>query len=164
MGVSGAGKSTTGRLLASRLRVPFADADDFHPPGNLAKMSAGVPLTDADRRPWLAAVEEWLGRRGRERTGAVVACSALKRQYRDRLRGAVAEVFFVHPSLDRTELLARMTSRNAHFMPVSLLDSQLAALEPLDPDEPGVTVRGDRGPERIAELAAGYVRGHMDRR
>lgn len=164
MGVSGSGKSTTGRLLASRLRVPFADADDFHSPGNLAKMSAGLPLTDEDRRPWLAAVGEWLGRRGRERTGGVIACSALKRQYRDRLRDAVAEVLFVHPSLDRAELVARMTARNAHFMPASLLDSQLAALEPLHPDEPGVTVRGDRRPEQIADIAADYVRGHRGRR
>ncbi|MEU4311584.1 gluconokinase [Nocardia sp. NPDC024068] len=160
MGVSGTGKSTTGRLLALRLDVPFADADDFHPPANLAKMSAGVPLDDEDRRPWLAAVGEWLRHRRREGSGGVIACSALKREYRDRLRTAVPGIFFVHLAADRADLLGRISARGTHFMPATLLDSQLDTLEPLHPDEPGVTVRGTSGPDHAVDLVAERIPGH----
>ncbi|MEZ0448004.1 gluconokinase [Cellulomonas sp. ICMP 17802] len=135
MGVSGCGKSTVGALLAQRLGVAFLDADSLHPPANLAKMAGGVPLTDADRWPWLRLVGAALAA---EPHGAVVACSALRRPYRDLLREAAPDLRFVHLVGTRAQLAARMSSRDGHFMPVSLLDTQLATLEPLAPDEPGV--------------------------
>lgn len=138
MGVSGSGKSTVGEELAERLGVPFAEADSFHPPANVAKMSVGTPLTDEDRRPWLAAIAAWLG--DHAATGGVVSCSALRRRYRDRLRRDTPEVFFLH--LDGTEELIarRMAARKGHFMPRSLLRSQFETLEPLDADEHGAAV------------------------
>lgn len=135
MGVSGSGKSTVGAALAHRLRVPFVDADDVHPPQNIAKMAAGVPLTDADRGPWLRVVAAWLHEH--RATGGVVACSALRRSYRDVLRGPATRTVFVHLHGDRDDLAARVTGRPGHFMPAALLDSQLATLEPLEADERG---------------------------
>lgn len=158
MGVSGTGKSTVGRLLADRLGVPFADADDLHSPANIAKMSAGIALTDEDRAPWLAAVGGWLRERMAEQTGGVIACSALRRSYRDIVRAAVPEVFFVHLSADRDALVARMSRRRGHYMPVSLVDSQLRTLEPLGADEHGAVVHTDRTPEILAASAAALVR------
>ncbi|MET9863859.1 gluconokinase [Streptomyces smyrnaeus] len=138
MGVSGSGKSTVGEWLAQVLDLPFADADDFHPERNIEKMSAGVPLDDADRAPWLEAMADWLG--SRTGSGAVLVCSALKRRYRDRLRQASGRLFFVH--LDGSyELIAeRLAGRSGHFMPPSLLRSQFEALQPLGRDEGGGTV------------------------
>jgi gluconokinase len=127
MGVSGTGKSTVGPLLAAALGVPFADGDAFHPPANVAKMSAGTPLTDEDRWPWLAAIAGWLGTRGA--AGGVVACSTLRRAYRDRLRTGAAGLRFVHLAGDRALIGARQAARPGHFMPASLIDSQFAALE-----------------------------------
>ncbi len=139
MGVSGSGKSTLGAALADRLGVTFVDADDLHPRTNVAKMAAGEPLDDADRLPWLAAV----GRR--LRVGSpVIACSALKRDYRDYLRAVWPAVVFIHPEAPRDELIARIAARSDHFMPASLLDSQLATLEPLQADEAGVTIDATR--------------------
>lgn len=134
MGVAGAGKTTVGIALAEHLGVPFVDADDLHSPENIAKMSSGVALTDDDRRPWLRAVGIELGRHP---TGAVVACSALTRAYRDRIRDECPHARFVLLTADRTTLLERMSSRSGHYMPVSLLDSQLDLLQPLAPDESG---------------------------
>jgi gluconokinase len=151
MGVSGTGKSTVGVLLAERLGVPFEDGDDLHPPGNIAKMTAGIPLSDADRLPWLDAVGAWAS--AHTATGCVIACSALRRAYRDRLRAAAPALRFVHLSVDRDTLAARMAARIGHFMPVALLDSQLATLEPLQPDEPGVTLDASRPPGAVAEDA-----------
>lgn len=136
MGVTGSGKSTVGRVLAERLGVPFADADDFHSAANVAKMSAGVPLDDEDRVPWLRAIGAWLG----ERDGGVVTCSALKRWYRDILRDAAPGVLFLHLDGDRETVRARVAARAGHFMPASLVDSQFDALEPLGADERGVVV------------------------
>lgn len=138
MGVSGCGKSTVGAELAAGLRVPFADADDFHPPANIAKMSAGVPLGDADRRPWLRTLGHWLA--GRTATGGVLSCSALKRRYRDRLRAAAPSVTFLHLAGPPELITQRITRREGHFMPPTLLRSQYAALEPLRADEPGMTL------------------------
>jgi gluconokinase len=151
MGVSGSGKSTVGELLAERLGVPYADADDFHPAANIAKMSAGHPLDDADRAPWLDAIAGWIGEHGDR--GGVVTCSALRRRYRDRLRADAPGLLFLH--LDGTpELIAsRLAARTRHFMPSALLRSQMEALEPLAPDEAGAVVAIDGGPERIADRA-----------
>jgi carbohydrate kinase (thermoresistant glucokinase family) len=136
MGVSGSGKSTVGSALAQRLRVPFLDADSLHPPDNVAKMTAGQPLTDGDRYPWLERVGEWLA----DHPGGVASCSALKRTYRDQLRTHCPPVEFLYLRGSAEIIGARLADRSGHFMPASLLRSQLDALEPLDADESGVTV------------------------
>ncbi|MHA3021915.1 gluconokinase [Mycobacterium sp. BMJ-28] len=138
MGVSGSGKSTVGAALAQRLRVPFADADDFHPPANIEKMKAGHPLDDADRGPWLDAIGRWLGEHCA--AGGVMSCSALKRRYRDQLRGHCAGTEFLHLSGTPEVIGARQASRPGHFMPASLLASQFDTLEPLAADEGGVVI------------------------
>jgi gluconokinase len=150
MGVSGSGKTTVGQALAARLGVKYAEADEFHPPANIAKMSAGQPLTDDDRWPWLQAIAEWIGEH--EDPGAVVTCSALKRPYRDLLRSG-GPVFFVHLDGTKELIAARLAQRKGHFMPPALLDSQLADLEPLHPDEPGVVLNIEASPEALAEAA-----------
>lgn len=129
MGVSGSGKSTVGRLLAGRLGWVFRDGDEFHPEANVAKMRSGVPLNDDDRRPWLLAIQAFM--RGEEAAGrsAVIACSALKQAYRDLLLRGEPWVRFVHLSGPRPVIEERMRSRAGHFMPVALLESQLATLE-----------------------------------
>jgi gluconokinase len=136
MGVAGTGKTTIGPLLASRFGVPYAEADDFHPESNIAKMSAGTPLTDEDRQPWLDAIGAWA--HGRAGLGGVVSCSALKRSYRDRLRAAAPDIVFVHLTGERALIEDRMAHRQGHFMPTALLDSQFATLQPLEADEAGV--------------------------
>ena len=136
MGVSAAGKSTIGRALADAMGVPFIDADDLHSAENRAKMQSGRPLTDDDRRPWLDAVGATF--RAHRKTGLVVACSALRRAYRDRIRAAEPAVEFVHLEGSRELLAARAGARTEHFMPPALLDSQIATLEPLDEDEAGL--------------------------
>ncbi|MEU4928913.1 gluconokinase [Streptomyces yokosukanensis] len=151
MGVAGTGKTTIGPLLAARLGVPYAEGDDFHPQANIDKMSAGVPLDDADRWPWLDAIGRWA--HGRAGLGGVVSSSALKRSYRDRLRAAAPGIVFVHLTGDRKLIEDRMTQRRGHFMPTALLDSQFATLQPLEPDEAGVAVDVRGGPEEIAERA-----------
>ena len=137
MGVSGSGKSTVGSALAQRLRVPFLDADTVHPPANIAKMAAGDPLDDRDRFPWLEAVGEWLASHG---DGGVVACSALKRKYRDQLRKHCPRVEFLHLSGSPDLISGRLAARSGHFMPAGLLRSQFDTLEPLGADERGVVV------------------------
>jgi gluconokinase len=137
MGVSGSGKSTVGAALAQRLRVPFADADDFHPAANIAKMTAGQPLDDDDRYPWLEAVGEWLAEHPH---GGVMSCSALKRKYRDQLRRHCPAIEFVHLSGSPGVIADRQASRPGHFMPAALMASQFATLEPLQPDERGVRI------------------------
>ncbi|MFF4834969.1 gluconokinase [Streptomyces sp. NPDC001315] len=152
-GVSGSGKTTVARLLAKRLDIPFAEADDFHPPANIAKMSAGVPLDDADRQPWLEAVGHWLHERDTTETGGVVACSALKRRYRDILREACPGVFFLHLTASHELLVERLGRRTGHFMARSLLDSQIAALEPLEPGERGAELDVTPAPDIVVDLA-----------
>ncbi|AKT51455.1 gluconokinase [Arsenicicoccus sp. oral taxon 190] len=138
MGVTGCGKTTVGAALGQRLRVPFADADDFHPPANIRKMSAGIPLDDDDRAPWLFTLAQWL--RDHEETGAVIGCSALKRSYRDILRSGAPDLTFLHLHGDREVVTARVEGRPGHFMPASLVDSQYSTLEALQHDEAGVTI------------------------
>ena len=156
MGVSGSGKSTVGSALAERLGVPFADADDFHPPANIAKMTAGVALDDDDRRPWLAAVGAWLAAHDGE--GAVVSCSALKAAYRDQLRSEAPRARFLHLSGVRDVIARRQAGRPGHFMPASLLDSQFAILEPLGRDEDGVEIDIDQALHDIVDEAVDFVR------
>ncbi|ARE72909.1 gluconate kinase [Streptomyces sp. Sge12] len=152
MGVAGTGKTTVGRLLAEAVGVPYAEGDAFHPAANVAKMSAGIPLDDADRGPWLDAIGEWIRNRGGLR-GGVIAASALKRAYRDRLRAAAPGVVFVHLTGDRPLIEKRMAERRGHFMPTTLLDSQFATLEPLQEDEPGVAVDVSGTSEDVAGRA-----------
>ncbi|NJP48818.1 gluconokinase [Streptomyces sp. SBST2-5] len=151
MGVAGTGKTTIGPLLAARLGVPYAEGDDFHPRANIAKMSAGTPLTDEDRWPWLDAIGDWA--QGRAGLGGVVSCSALKRSYRDRLRSAAPGVVFLHLTGDRALIEDRMSHRKGHFMPTALLDSQFATLQPLERDETGVAVDVTGSPEEITARA-----------
>ncbi|MGV9455759.1 gluconokinase [Streptomyces sp. NPDC003635] len=151
MGVAGTGKTTIGPLLAARLGVPYAEGDDFHPQANIAKMSAGTPLDDEDRWPWLDAIGTWA--HGRAGLGGVVSSSALKRSYRDRLRAAAPGVVFVHLAGDRALIETRMRQRQGHFMPTALLDSQFATLQPLQADEAGVVVDVSGTPEEITARA-----------
>ncbi|MFJ3233210.1 gluconokinase [Streptomyces sp. NPDC086787] len=160
MGVAGTGKTTIAPLLAARLGVPYAEGDDFHPRANIDKMSAGVPLDDADRWPWLDAVGAWAdGRRG---LGGVVSCSALKRSYRDRLRATAPGIVFVHLTGSRPLVEERMARRHGHFMPTALLDSQFATLQPLQADEAGVAVDVSGSPEEITERAATALAALLD--
>lgn len=137
MGVSGAGKSSVAARLAERLGYTFGEADDFHPPRNVAKLANAVPLTDADRGPWLDALARWLREQHAAGRSTVLACSALKRGYRDRLRAAAPHLCFVHLVAAHATLRERMTDRE-HYMPVELLASQLQDLERLEPDEAGI--------------------------
>jgi len=152
MGVSGAGKSTVGRLLADRLGHPFLDADEFHPPENVAKMAAGTPLTDADRAPWLEA----LNLRLRAMPDAVLACSALKDAYRRRLAQGLADCRVVHLRGDIELIRARLQARRHRYMPASLLESQFASLEP-----PADAIEADIAgsvPECVEAIAARLTR------
>lgn len=140
MGVSGCGKSTIGTRLAKALGWDFLEGDDLHSAAAIAKMHAGHPLNDGDRAPWLAAIAAWIAEHVQEGRGGVATCSALKRAYRDILAGGRPEVFFVHLHGSRKLLEQRVREREHKYMPASLLDSQLGDLEPLDPDERGVTI------------------------
>jgi gluconokinase len=152
MGVAGSGKSTVGPALAARLGWPFQEGDLLHPPQNVVKMAAGHPLTDADRAPWLARVRDWI----RTHDDGVITCSALKRSYRDALGDD--HVRFVHLAVSRDELDRRLALRQEHFMPATLLDSQLAALEPPDPDERSITVDARRPVAELVEAISEVVR------
>ena len=144
MGVSGSGKSTIGALLAHSLGIPFIDSDGLHPQANIVKMAGGVPLTDDDRWPWLALVGQALTEAGAEGTGLVIACSALKRAYREAIVEAAPDVQFVHLAGTLDVLANRLEGRSEHFMPPALLRSQLAILEELQKDEPGFAVDIDQ--------------------
>lgn len=138
MGVSGCGKTTIGDLVARELGVRFLDGDSLHPVKNVAKMAAGTPLTDEDRWPWLATVGRELAAAGN--SGLVLACSALRRSYRDAIRGQAPDTVFLHLHGGKEVLGSRLEGRSGHFMPAALLDSQLATLESLDADESGIVV------------------------
>jgi gluconokinase len=149
MGVAGCGKSTVASALADLLRWDLCDGDDLHPPANVAKMAAGQPLTDDDRWPWLARVRGWIDERLAAGRSGVITCSALKRAYRDVLRNE--HVVFVHLSGTREQLATRLAARQGHFMPVSLLDTQLADLEPPGEDEQAMTIDIGPTPTELAD-------------
>jgi carbohydrate kinase (thermoresistant glucokinase family) len=152
-GVSGSGKTTVGTLLAARLGWTFADGDGFHPAANVARMRAGLPLTDADREPWLDAITAWMDRQTAAGRSAVIACSALRRAYRARLLGGRPAARMVFLLLSRAEGETRLAARAGHFFPAALLDSQLETLELPQPDEDyGVRIlalRAGQDPESI---------------
>lgn len=155
MGVSGSGKSTLALELADRLGLPMAEADEFHPPQNIEKMSQQIPLTDEDRWPWLRTLRDWMDQQ--TPSGSVITCSALRRSYRDVLREAQGQVLFLHVTVEAPRLSDRLHHRSGHFMPASLLESQLATLEPLEPDEAGVALSNDRTVEDLIEAAAAWL-------
>ena len=151
MGVSGSGKTTVAVDLARRLGWEFAEGDDHHPPANVEKMRSGAPLDDADREPWLRGLAAWIAGRERAGTSCVLTCSALKRRYRNLLREGNDAVWFVHVDVPEAVLVDRLARRTGHYMPASLLGSQLAALEPLAGDEPGLTVPGTGEPGEVVD-------------
>jgi gluconokinase len=151
MGASGCGKTTIGMVLAARTGWRFIDADALHPPANLAKMSAGIPLTDADRWPWLRIVADWIAERRARGAAGIVGCSALKRSYRDVLREADPDLKLVYLHGDRTLLLARITARRGHFFPAGLLEAQLADLQVPTPDEHPITIPIGQSPDEAVD-------------
>lgn len=162
MGVSATGKTAVGERLATDLRVEFLEGDSFHPEANIEKMSAGIPLTDEDRLPWLKALADEIGRHAEEGRSVVVTCSALRRSYRDLLRASTPEVFFVHLHAPFEVLEKRMAHRTKHFMPTSLLQSQFDTLEPLQDDESGALVDVSPPLEEVVAAAVNAVRAHYD--
>jgi gluconokinase len=149
MGVSGSGKTTLAQGIAQRLGWELLEGDDLHPRANIEKMAAGTPLTDSDRRPWLEAIGQWIDDRAASGTSGVVTCSALRRSYRDLLRANRPGVCFCHVTADPELIAERVERRQGHYMPPSLLPSQLATLEPLEDDEPGVTVVASGPPDEV---------------
>lgn len=154
MGVSGSGKTTVGQLLGVHLDLPYCDGDDLHPQANIEKMAAGTPLTDEDRWPWLELVGQWLAEHP---GGGIIGCSSLKRSYRDLIRDTAPEAVFVHVHGTRDVLDKRMNHRPGHFMPASLLDSQLEALEMLGEDEKGQVFNIAYSPGELVEQVADWL-------
>jgi gluconokinase len=159
MGVAGTGKSTLAGLLAERLNWELQEGDDLHPPANVAKMSAGIPLDDDDRWPWLDAIAAWIKVKTKSGEPGIVTCSALKKSYRDRLRGP--NVIFVFINGPRAVIEARMASRKRHYMPLSLLESQLATLEPPTSDENVLEVDLAAPPEEEAAAVLNALEGRI---
>ncbi len=164
MGVAGSGKSSVASALGEALGLEVIEGDEHHPPGNVAKMAAGVPLTDDDRRPWLQALADLVGARHSAGIGTVLACSALRRSYRDLLRSTVPgeEAFVLQLDADAETLRSRMAERTGHFMPVNLLDSQLETLEPLQGDEPGAVIDVTRPLDQVIGTAITAVRSGVE--
>ncbi|WP_138760249.1 gluconokinase [Modestobacter altitudinis] len=159
MGVSGSGKTSAAREITRQLGWEYIEGDDLHPEANVAKMAAGHPLDDADRWPWLRRIAEVIGEREAAGTSLVLTCSALKRSYRDQLREGHPSVWFAHMQVSQQVLADRLAKRQGHYMPPSLLDSQLATLEPLAEDEPGDAIAGDAPlAESVTELLSDLER------
>ena len=152
MGVAGSGKSTVAAALSDRLGLEMIEGDALHPAANVEKMRNGIPLDDDDRRPWLEELAGWIAEREGAGRSSVLTCSALKRAYRDLLREGNESVWFVHVPVPQDLLMERMTTRQGHYMPASLLVSQLSTLEPLGEDEPGVTVPGIGDQDEVLDL------------
>jgi gluconokinase len=159
MGVSGSGKTTVAKGLSTVLGWEFAEGDAFHPDANVAKMRSGVPLTDEDRWPWLEAIGSWISDKESRSESAVVTCSALRRVYRDLLRDGRPHVRFLHVEAESDVIRDRMEHRPGHYMPPSLLPSQLATLEPLEADEPGVTITNEGSAAQVLDRALAAL-GH----
>ena len=157
MGVSGCGKSTVGKLLARSLKAEFLEGDDLHPPRNIERMAAGIPLTDIDRRDWLLEIAQQVADAHASRHALVVSCSALKHGYRDMLRAASDRLAFVHLNASRELLEARLAARPGHFMPGSLLDSQLQTLELPRPTERAITLDAALPAAELAAQAAAWL-------
>jgi gluconokinase len=157
MGVSGCGKTFVGEKLANALGARFLEGDSFHPPENIALMSSGHPLDDAHRAGWLDAIGGKLAELEADGESAVAACSALKRIYRDRLRRHCPRVVFVHLAIEKETARARISGRKGHFMPASLVDSQFADLQPLEPDEAGITLDGTADVSLLVPAAVEYI-------
>lgn len=162
MGVSGCGKSTVGALLAERLGWPFEDGDSFHPPANVEKMRSGTPLTDEDRWPWLGAIAARIASARDGGQGVVVACSALKRSYRDALRAGHADIRFLHLTGEPALIMARQAARQGHYMPASLVASQFATLEPPDTEADVIDLDVDPEPPVIVQKALAALRRRGD--
>jgi carbohydrate kinase (thermoresistant glucokinase family) len=158
MGVSGCGKSAVGKRLAIEAGVDYIEGDDAHSVSNIEKMAAGVTLNDADRFDWLMILQSKIRRAKVQGAGLVLSCSALKRKYRDLLREANPDIEFIHLNGDRDVIASRLAARHDHFMPLSLLDSQFADLEPLQSDEKGVTLDIRKTPERLVELILAAIK------
>lgn len=157
MGVAGCGKSTVAHALQDRLGWPVAEGDDFHPASNIAKMSSGTPLTDEDRWPWLDLIADWTAQQDGAGHSTIVTCSALRRVYRDRLSAAPGRTIFLHLAGGADLLAGRMAARTDHFMPPSLLPSQLATLEPLEDDEDGFVIDIDAATDEIVDRAIAHL-------
>ncbi len=159
IGVSGSGKTTVGKRLAPALDATYLEGDDYHPSSNIAKMRSGMPLTDADRKPWLEKLGHAISEHCRQGRSIVVACSALRRLYRDQLAAAARHpLTFVHLTIPPAILEARMRTRRQHFMPVSLLESQLRLLEPLAPDEDGTEIAETGTAQQTVEAIRRWIR------
>ena len=154
MGVSGSGKTRIGAALADAIGGRFVEGDDYHPPANVSRMANGLPLRDEDRWGWLDAIAAEIAEAVKSGGTLVIACSALKRAYRDRLRRASPRIRFVHLDVSKSVAAARVGGRSGHFMPSSLVDSQFAALEPPSPEENAVRLDATAEPERLVALAA----------
>lgn len=158
MGVSGSGKSTVGALLAARLHLPFMEADDLHPAANRAKMAAGQPLGEEDRRPWLLSLAQWIRQSAESGSGGVLACSALRYEYREQFRRAGAGVWLLHLAVGEAAARRRVAGREGHFMPESLVGSQYDDLEPLRAGESGLAVDAALSPQAIVDEASAALR------
>ena len=163
MGVQGTGKSTVGVALAEKFSMEFTDGDDLHPRANKEKMAAGHPLNDADRLPWLTDIGTTIARKRAEGVTAIIACSALKRWYRELLRHYVPDLFFVHLAGPKELVASRIASRSHEYMPASLLDSQYDTLEPLGEHEAGVTVSIEPLPiDIVRHVERAIIRGERE--
>ncbi|HEX7987385.1 MAG TPA: gluconokinase [Duganella sp.] len=158
MGVSGCGKSEIGARLAAALGVPFLEGDTFHPQANVAKMSAGMPLDDDDRAGWLLTLQGKIQAAKQRGEGLVLSCSSLKRRYRDLLRQADPQLRFAHLDGGRAVIEGRMRARSGHYMPTSLLDSQLRDLEPLQADEDGLRLDLTLSPDQLVSLILQHLK------
>ena len=162
MGVSGSGKTTVAHGIRDALGLVFAEADEFHSDANIAKMKKGVPLTDEDRWPWLEKLSGWMAEQAAQGRDTVIACSALRRSYRDVLRSGVPDVEFVHLDGPADVIRERLSGRRGHYMPASLLESQVETLEPLQADETGVVLDLREPADRLVDQAVEWL-GSRDR-